>query len=201
MKPAALAKSRLRGATSADANHEQLVRAIQQDTLAAVLGARALDAPIAGVHVIADQLPWPTPLPADVELVGDAGGGLNAAITAAARLVAHEHPHDGLLAMVADLPALRPAELRQLLLSADSVTRGLVIDAAGTGTTMLLAAPGVDLDPQFGLDSASRHEQSGAVALPAEPGLRQDVDTADDLRRCLRLGVGERTAAMIAHLV
>ncbi|MCW2539114.1 MAG: cofC [Frankiales bacterium] len=201
MKPAAQAKTRLRGATSADANHEQLVRAIQQDTLAAVLGARAVHAPIAGIHVIAGQLPWPAPFPPDVELVGDAGGGLNAAITAAALLVRQAHPDDGLLAMVADLPALRPAELRQLLLDADGIARAVVIDAAGSGTTMLLAAPGVDLDPQFGLDSARRHQQSGAIALPAEPGLRQDVDTADDLRRCLRLGVGERTAAMIAHLV
>jgi 2-phospho-L-lactate guanylyltransferase len=77
-----------------------------------------------------------------------------------------------------------------------------VADAAGTGTT-LLTALGVGLDPHFGAGSARAHQQAGAVPLAGDwPGLTRDVDTAEDLRAALALGVGPRTAALagrVAH--
>jgi 2-phospho-L-lactate guanylyltransferase len=75
--------------------------------------------------------------------------------------------------------------------------RAFVADTAGTGTTLLAAAPGVPLGPRFGPDSAARHAASGATALAgAWPSLRRDVDTAADLAEALVLGVGAATAAV-----
>ncbi len=77
--------------------------------------------------------------------------------------------------------------------------RAFVADAEGTGTTLLVAAPGVTLDPRFGGGSAARHAASGAAALDGEwPGLRRDVDTPADLAAALALGVGPATRAALA---
>ena len=56
--------------------------------------------------------------------------------------------------------------------------------------------------PAFGNDSRTRHRASGAVeiAVDAVDSVRQDVDTGDDLRAALVLGVGPRTAAAVAAL-
>ncbi len=71
-------------------------------------------------------------------------------------------------------------------------------DAAGTGTTLLAARPGVPLRPAYGTDSAAVHARSGAVALTgAWPSLRRDVDTAQDLSEATLLTLGPRAAAQL----
>ncbi|MCZ9346581.1 2-phospho-L-lactate guanylyltransferase, partial [Streptomyces sp. TRM76130] len=76
-------------------------------------------------------------------------------------------------------------------------------DAAGLGTTLLAVAPGRALDPSFGPDSRRGHRASDAVELrlDAVHSVRQDVDTGEDLRAALALGVGPRTAAAVARLL
>ena len=65
---------------------------------------------------------------------------------------------------------------------------------------MLLAAPGVELDPHFGRDSARAHAGSGASALAGDwPRLRRDVDTSQDLVRATELGIGPHTRAVLAN--
>jgi 2-phospho-L-lactate guanylyltransferase len=50
----------------------------------------------------------------------------------------------------------------------------------------------------FGVDSAGRHRDSGAVELVGTwPGLRCDIDTPDDLAEARTLGVGAATAAAV----
>ncbi len=71
-------------------------------------------------------------------------------------------------------------------------------DAAGTGTTVLAAAAGHRLAPRYGPGSRDGHAASGAVEVDGDLRLRRDVDTPDDLRDALALGVGPRTAA-VAH--
>jgi 2-phospho-L-lactate guanylyltransferase len=154
---------------------------------------------IAGVYVVASKCP--TDLPASVTVLVDGGGGLNAALAQAAQQLAAEHPEDAVVALLADLPALRPAELLDVLRQALAVRRGFVADADGSGTTMLTASSGTQLAPAFGVESARRHRESGALELNAGPGARRDVDTAADLEQCLVLGVGEHTAGMVAHLL
>jgi 2-phospho-L-lactate guanylyltransferase len=77
--------------------------------------------------------------------------------------------------------------------------RAFVADSAGTGTTLLAAASPAALSPSYGPGSRARHLDGGAVELTGPPALRRDVDTPDDLRDALRLGVGTRTAAVAAH--
>ncbi|HEU5269348.1 MAG TPA: 2-phospho-L-lactate guanylyltransferase, partial [Jatrophihabitans sp.] len=131
----------------------------------------------------------------------DAGGGLNAALAAAAGELARRYPDAGVAALVGDLPALRPADLLTALGAAGGHPRSFVRDLAGTGTTLLAARAGTPLEPLFGADSACRHAESGAVELEAAISLRADVDSAEDLRFCLQLGAGLLTAQMLPDLV
>jgi 2-phospho-L-lactate guanylyltransferase len=117
------------------------------------------------------------------------GGRLNQAIAFA---VQDERRHAALLP---DLPALDPQELRAALAFAPA---GFVADHCGLGTTMLF---GVWLSPKFGPKSARRHEDAGytRVDLPL-PGLSHDVDILEDLYAVEALGVGSRTKALLAEL-
>ncbi|MFD6395473.1 2-phospho-L-lactate guanylyltransferase [Nocardia sp. NPDC060249] len=138
------------------------------------LGARVIDEPPAG----ADPL--------------------NTALAAGAADVRDRHGPTALLALQADLPALRPSELADVLAVAVSA-RSVVIDHTGTGTAALLirdrTAP---LSPRFGADSARAHRDDGAVPLLGHwPGLRCDVDTPEDLDLVRTLGVGEFTTSTL----
>lgn len=77
-----------------------------------------------------------------------------------------------------------------------------MIDHAGTGTAALLVRdPQAPLDPRFGAGSARRHVAAGAVALAgAWPGLRLDVDTAEDLAAAAALGTGPATRAALLDI-
>jgi 2-phospho-L-lactate guanylyltransferase len=127
------------------------------------------------------------------------GSGLNAALTHGADVVRRGSADRWLAVLAADLPALRPGELARALAAATQVPRGFVADAAGTGTTLLTARPGVDLDARFGARSRAAHAASGAVELVPGPvpGLRRDVDTEVDLWDAQRLGLGAATAALV----
>lgn len=181
------AKSRL-AAFSADADaHARLVHAIRDDTLRATRTAPG----VARVVRISDTAD------VDHELL-QRRPGLNAALREGARYAHDRWPSDGVAALVGDLPALTSGELGRTLAAAAEHETAFVADAAGTGTTLLTALPSVTLDPRFGLGSAARHGTQ-AAALPAGPGLRQDVDTADDLRAAVLLGVGPSTLAALAE--
>lgn len=177
------AKTRLLPASDSAAAHRRLVEAVQADTLAA---ARAADG-VARVLIVTDRPGLPNALV-------QTRPGLNPALAEAAEHAAEHWPADGVAALVGDLPALRPDELASALAAAIAHPRSFVPDAAGTGTTLLAARPGIALEPAFGPGSAARHG-SVAVALDAGPGLRRDVDTADDLRAAAAVGLGPETAA------
>jgi 2-phospho-L-lactate guanylyltransferase len=182
------AKSRLAGFSPDADSHALLVRAMRSDTVRA-----AREAPnVARVVRIGDRAA------AEHDLV-QTRPGLNEAIAEGAQHARDRWPDDAVAALVGDLPAMTVAELAHALDSAAGQLRGFVADSAGSGTTLLTAVPGADLDPQFGPGSAARHAVR-ATALAAGPGLRQDVDTAADLRAALLLGVGPRTLAAVAAM-
>ncbi len=191
------AKSRLRASPALPVDrsrpHEALVLALLADTVTASLACPG----VLEVLVVTDE-------PAAADLVsglgarpvgGEPGGGLNAALEHGERAVRGT----GVAALLADLPALRPAELAAALDAAAELPRCFVPDRGGSGTT-LLTAVGVPLRPRFGRDTSARaHREDGAVALTGEwPGLVLDVDTPKDLRAALTLGVGPHTAALVA---
>ncbi|MBW1598147.1 2-phospho-L-lactate guanylyltransferase [Streptomyces sp. JJ38] len=123
------------------------------------------------------------------------GAGLNPALRHGAERVRAQAPRTHLAALNADLPALRPAELGRVLAAAARFPRAFLADAAGVGTTLLTARPGVALAPAFGGESRRRHRASGAVELGVTgvDSVRRDVDTGADLGAALALGVGCHT--------
>ncbi|CAL9433150.1 Phosphoenolpyruvate guanylyltransferase [Streptomyces sp. enrichment culture] len=200
VKPLARAKSRLSD-TADDAVRPDLALAFALDTVAAALSCPA----VADVAVVTDDSRAGRELAAlGAGVVSDEpGGGLNAALAHAAAAVRAARPGSPVAALNADLPALRPAELARVLNAAAQFPRSFLPDAAAIGTTLLAAAPGSELDPFFGPDSRRGHRASGAVelGLDAVDSVRQDVDTGEDLRAALALGVGPRTAAAAARLL
>lgn len=200
------AKSRLRGAADRGvgdaAAHARLALALAHDTItAARLAVR-----VRHLIVVSSDPVVAAELAAEgVEVVpDDPVPSLNAAYERGAAVLRTRDPMTPVAALQADLPSLRPGELDDaigaaLALFAVGGTRAFCADADGSGTTLLVAAGGVALDPRFGAGSAVRHLESGAHPLDGDrPGLRHDVDTADDLRRAAGIGLGARTAAALA---
>lgn len=192
VKRLAEAKTRLRGTTGVP--HHQLVLALAQDTVRAVVACPV----VVEVLVVTDD-------PAAAAALGAHGArvvpdqpaaGLNPALAHGAAVVAR--PGRWVAALAADLPALRPRELAAALRAAAGTgAPGFVPDAAGTGTTLLTAPPGTALAPRFGPDSAARHAAFGVRRLDGDwPSLRRDVDTAADLAEAARLGLGPHTAEL-----
>jgi 2-phospho-L-lactate/phosphoenolpyruvate guanylyltransferase len=201
------AKSRLRGAADRGVGdpeaHARLVLALAHDTIAAVRAAER----VRHLLVVSSDAAVAAELVAlGVVVVPDGPvSGLNAALRRGAALLRARDAGVSLGALQADLPALRPAELDGAIALAEAVfaagpaTRAYCPDAPGTGTTLLLAAPGAALDPRFGSGSAARHRISGAHPLAGDwPGLRHDVDTGDDLQRAAELGLGPHTRAVLS---
>jgi 2-phospho-L-lactate/phosphoenolpyruvate guanylyltransferase len=100
--------------------------------------------------------------------------------------------------VMGDLPALTPHALAEVLEGAGAVSRALVVDRHGTGTTLLASRSARDLRPAFGPGSAAAHEAGGARSVDAPARVRCDVDDVEDLRHASALGVGPRTAAVLA---
>ncbi|MEU4607906.1 2-phospho-L-lactate guanylyltransferase [Kribbella sp. NPDC023972] len=195
VKRTAIAKSRL--AAAYPQHRPELARAFAVDTTAAALASPLVRA----VLVVTDD----PVVAADVTAVGARvvpdlpAAGLNEALLHGATVAAAEFPDNGIVALSADLPALRPAELTAVL-AACVAPRSFVVDLPGTGTTLLAAAPGITLDPRFGVGSALAHQVSGAIPieLTGIDSVRRDVDTAADLAHAVQLGVGPATADVMS---
>ncbi|WP_232792526.1 2-phospho-L-lactate guanylyltransferase [Actinacidiphila yeochonensis] len=199
LKPLALAKSRL---AAAGPLRPALALAFALDTVGAALACPE----VAEVTVVTDDPAAAAELVAvGAHVVPDSpAAGLNAALRHGAAAVRARRASAPVAALNGDLPALRPAELAQVLRAAAGIgERAFVTDAAGIGTTLLAAPPAVVLAPAFGGPSRARHLASGAaeIGLPHAPSVRQDVDTLDDLRAALALGVGPATAEAAAALL
>ena len=185
------AKTRL--ARSGVVDHQRLAIAFAWDTIAAAAASPLVE----GVWVVTDAADL-VPAPAR-HLIDEGEGDLNRALARAAEAIGQEHPNLGIAALCADLPALATEDLTRALGAVDH--RGFVADSAGTGTTLLATTGGVELGPHFGEGSARRHELSGASAISlALPTLRLDVDTAEDLRHAVAVGVGQHTRRALERL-
>jgi 2-phospho-L-lactate guanylyltransferase len=198
VKVLAKAKSRMAGA--AGPYRRALARAVATDTVAALLRCER----VRHVIVVTDD-----PVPAaDLSALGalivpdEPDAGLNPALVHGAAVIREKAPETGVGAISADLPALRPAELALVLDAAAGAPQAFVPDAAGIGTTLYTARPGVPFSPAFGHGSRAAHRGRGAreLLLDGIDSVRRDVDTLDDLRAALALGTGTRTA-VIAELL
>lgn len=201
------AKSRLAGALT-PSHRGELVLAMLTDTVAAAMAATrvaavwvitpdptvAAEARCHGATVIADPRHGGVGTPA-------AQDGLNDALSTAADRIRSRHPHATLVALQADLPALRAAEFDAALAASEHSPRSIVTDRHGTGTCALIVSGGHgELAPRFGDRSAEAHVGFGAVPLGGLwPGLRCDVDNADDLTAARAIGLGPATAALLVR--
>ena len=176
------------------ADRPHLALAIALDTIAAAAQAEAVgevlvvtsDADVqAGVTQI-DGASW----------ISDPGMGLNGAARAGLERASNE----ARAAMLGDLPALRPVDLDRALLSATAEERSFVPDAEETGTVLVAWRIPATYEPHFGSGSADKHVGAGHVRLPipATSTLRRDVDTVDHLEAAREMGLGPRTAAVLA---
>lgn len=192
-----LAKSRL-GEEYAAARAD-LALAFALDTAAAALACPA----VVRVVVVTDDTVAASALTRlGAVVVGDEpDAGLNPALRHGASTARGLVAGCAVAALSADLPALKAAELGVALDRASAWKAAFVRDAAGVGTTAVLATAGADLQPGFGAASAAAHLAAGHHEVRADdlPGLRRDVDTAADLTAAVALGVGAHTAAVLAR--
>ncbi|MDL4818804.1 2-phospho-L-lactate guanylyltransferase [Actinomadura opuntiae] len=195
-----LARAKTRMSAAAGPHREALALAVAADTVAAALRCpRVRDV----IVVTDDPVPAAELAALGARIVPDEpDAGLNPALVHGAGRGRELSPDAGVGALSADLPALRPDELARVLDAAARAPEAFVPDAAGVGTTLYTARPGVPFSPAFGGDSRAAHRARGAreLLLPGTDSVRRDVDTPDDLRAALALGTGPRTAAVAALL-
>jgi 2-phospho-L-lactate/phosphoenolpyruvate guanylyltransferase len=195
VKRADVAKSRLTGVTAGQ--RVELARAFPADCVVAALACREVRAVVAVTddEVASEQL---RSLGAQV-IADEPDAGLNPALRHGDAFVRSAYDDPAVAVLSGDLPALRPAELAIALRRAEDFDRAYLADLAGRGTTLLTATSGVDLDPRFGVGSSEAHLSTGAHRLVEDglDSLRRDVDTAEDLRAAVRLGVGAHTAGVL----
>lgn len=205
VKDLAAAKTRLADAF-ADIDRARLVVAMFRDT---VVAARGVEAVAAVTVVTPDRSVADAALDLGARVVQepcdrdphDSVARLNSAFEAAASS-AWAEGSDDIIALQADLPALRTEELAEAYGMSVGHARSVVTDHHGTGTAALIVGGRSGrFTPLFGPASAQRHRDSGAHDLNGPwPGLRLDVDTIDDVRRAYTLGVGPATAAVLKSL-
>jgi 2-phospho-L-lactate/phosphoenolpyruvate guanylyltransferase len=200
VKVLALAKSRLTG--PAGQRRSEFALAMAADTVSAAIRADA----VAAVLVVTDDTDV-SDIAASlgaVVLADTRGAGLNEAFAYGAAYAGERWPDRGRAGLAGDLPALRPAELTKALTAAAGLGTAFVPDADGTGTTLYAATPGARFRPQFGPASRHRHLATGAAEIGAAEntgdlaGLRRDVDTIENLRAAAKIGLGPRTAELVA---
>ncbi|HEY8720129.1 2-phospho-L-lactate guanylyltransferase [Pengzhenrongella sp.] len=185
-----------------------LARAMAGDTLAAAAAARRVET----IVVVTDDLATAraarravgaAPGRVVVHVVREPDpGGLNPAVRAGIDRARRLTPANGVAVLLGDLPALRPGDLDAALGQGSAHPLGVVLDAAGTGTTLLTAAPGVAMDPAFGPGSAAAHLARGHTRLnvAAGSGLETDVDVRADLEAVLARGPGPRTVRALRRV-
>ena len=191
-----VAKSRL-GAYG-DVARRELALAFALDVVAAAMACRT----VASVLVVTDDAQAAQALTQlGAQVAPDSpDSGLNPALSHGAELLRALDRRLGIVTVSSDLPAMRPTELADALAAVPLGGRAFVADSAGSGTTLLAAASPAALLPSYGPGSRDRHLMSGAVELAGTPRLRRDVDTPEDLRDALDLGVGLWTADAASRL-
>ena len=199
VKPPSVGKSRLVG-PSPDVRRS-LAAAFALDTVGVALRTPVVEAVLA----VTDDARFATELAAvGAQVIPDGvAGDLNGTLRQGAAEAARRWPDLLVVALCADLPALRSEDLAAALDEVSGVVDDgpvFVADAEGIGTT-LYAAPADRFDPQLGLGSRAAHLALGARELDGDwPSLRRDVDDLATLAAARDLGLGHYTEpwAMLA---
>jgi len=199
VKPPAHGKSRLTVFSGLpDDVRRRLAEAVALDTAEACLSAASVGA----VLVVTDDAGFSARLRAlgCAAIPDGVAEDLNATLVQAAAEARRRWPDLVPVALTGDLPALRAADLDAALASVPAGEPAYVSDADGVGTT-LYTADTARFDPRFGPGSGRAHEHAGARAVGGGlASLRRDVDSVADLHDAVALGLGPRTAKVVAEL-
>ena len=193
VKPPAVGKSRLAGLGAQ--SRRALAEAFALDTVAACAAARS----VARVLVVTDDVRVSSAVTAlgAASVPDGVSGDLNGTLRQAAAEAGRRWPGLRPVALCADLPALRSADLDATLARVLTAHPWFVPDAAGVGTTMYVAAV-AEFDPRCGRGPRGDPRRAGALELAdAAAAVRRDVDDLEDLRAAIALGVGPHTAAVV----
>jgi 2-phospho-L-lactate guanylyltransferase len=193
VKGTALAKSRL---DLAESDRAALALAFAVDTVSAALAAERVEHVV--VVTASDTVEHRMRELGAITVRDSATAGLNPAIAQGID-VAHSHAPDAPVAvLLGDIPALDPADLDSVLDRALEHPLAMVADAAGVGTVLVTALRGIPHHPHFGGASRAAHLAAGYVELDVDDsrGLRQDIDTLDDLAAVNGATLGRATRAL-----
>lgn len=200
VKPFDQAKQRLRGLLPAGARRE-LARAMLED----VLDSLACIERLAGIVVVtADAEAARLALARGCTVFGEeTGGGLTAAVMAAARRLAQEGCRT-MLVLPGDVPGVTPQELA-ILLDRHAANPALTLVPAHDrrGTNAVVATPPDAVQLAYGEDSFRRHLECARrvgiePAVLTLPGIAQDLDVPRDLAAFLRRPSPTRTWRQLA---
>ena len=158
----------------------ELVRAMLSAVLHAARNAQT-------VHSVLVISPERDTLHADIAVLADTGESLNSALMQAHRMVREFGCHE-IVVLPADLPAITPGEIDELVHAGRAGGFAIAPDAAGVGTNALYLASTAPFQFQFGPDSQSLHlREARRLGLNPRvvrlPGLELDVDVPADLER------------------
>ncbi|MGH8317108.1 MAG: 5-amino-6-(D-ribitylamino)uracil--L-tyrosine 4-hydroxyphenyl transferase CofH [Steroidobacteraceae bacterium] len=178
LKPRGLAKTRLAAGLAPD-ERRGLVDAMLAHVLDALGAASEVDR-VAIVGCGHDGLP------PNVIRLADPGGGLNQALTDAARQAAARGATRAVI-IHADLPHLHSEEVTALIEASRASGVAIAPDHLGTGTNALCAPLPLPFELEFGPGSFARHLGQAATlglqpAIIRLPGLAFDLDELEDLR-------------------
>lgn len=149
-KRLSLAKSRLELPTG---DRRRLAAAMLEDTLVALSQVEPLQHVVVAWEDLADARTLR--LPSQVVNVGVPGLNLNGAIATVDRRVKEWFPHSNRMVVPGDLPACSGRDVSALVGAASGTGRYFLMDAHGSGTTVLIARGDVALGPAYGDRSRS----------------------------------------------
>ena len=170
-------KSRLAGVLSRP-RRASLVQEMLERVLRTLQATRGISA------VIVVTPDTSLPLPRGIEVIHDAGSGLNDAITLALAKTAGRA--EGALVVAADAPRATAAEFERILDAARDADVVVVPDRRGQGTNALWLRLPARISPRYGAESALRHvaaarEAGLRVSTLELAGLSHDIDVPADL--------------------
>ena len=182
VKPPAIGKSRLTGVT-AEARRA-LAEAFALDTVPACIAATS----VAEVLIVTDDGPFAARLTGlGTTVIPDgARDDLNGTLRHAAAEAHRRWPHLRPVALCADLPALRPADIDEVLARVGPVA-AFVPDTPAVGTTLYVAPYG-EFDPRFGPGSRDAHLKAGAFVAAGRRRHRRPLQRVVPRRRCPHCG-------------
>jgi FO synthase len=199
VKPFAQAKRRL-SPVLGEAERAQLARAMLEDVLDALSGARVL----AGIIVVtSDGEAAALARKHGAVVLEDAVEGINAAICIAVR---HLSAESGAAMLVApsDLPQLTPERVEEIVGDLPAKPAVALLSSNDGGTNLLACRPANAIAPSFGLDSFAKHcaaaEKMGITPqmIPAAE-LGRDIDGPQDLAVFLSFGTRTRTHTFLSQ--